>query len=153
MDDDWVLVKPGLRFPRVIVATGGAWGEDGYSAALTARWDGARLAYEVDEITLTAGDGHPVSAAGLRRFSLVDLLRSVVEGSVEDARPTPEEDLASIGRLRPDDPIGLGMAARVYAVARAHGAPPLKAVADAFGVSQSTATRVIARARESGLLD
>ncbi|MFB9748258.1 hypothetical protein [Leifsonia shinshuensis] len=43
-------------------------------------------------------------------------------------------------------------AARLYTVARIANMGPLKFVADYLGVSQSTATRIIGRAREAGLL-
>lgn len=42
--------------------------------------------------------------------------------------------------------------ARQYAIARAVGRSPLKDVAEWLGVSQSTATRLVSKARSAGLL-
>ncbi|WIB76799.1 helix-turn-helix domain-containing protein [Curtobacterium sp. MCPF17_002] len=44
-------------------------------------------------------------------------------------------------------------AARKYSLARATGLAPLRDLAEYLGVSQSTATRLVASAREQGLLD
>lgn len=51
------------------------------------------------------------------------------------------------GRARPEH---VTTAARIYRIATIVGLPPLRTVAEKLGVSQSTATRLISKAREAG---
>lgn len=51
------------------------------------------------------------------------------------------------GRAQPEH---VSIAARIYRIATIVGLPPLRTVAEKLGISQSTATRLISKAREAG---
>lgn len=144
---EWVDVRPDLRLPRFITASEGSWGPSGYEAEIVAEWDPQTLAYVVNVLRVERS-GPPITAVGLRRFSVQELLRHVVRDTVRGKRAERSVvDASDLERTR------LYSIAREYALARACTERPLKAVAESFGISQSYATQLVARARESGLLD
>jgi hypothetical protein len=112
--------------------------------------------------------GPPITAAGLRSIPVGALVRRSVQdqvvlvrdktspapgvtklslGSSPFPRPAPEP-----GRRRRHTRDDVEAAAVVYAVAQMCGEPPTKAVTDELGIPLGTARKLVARARESGLL-
>ncbi|MBF4607551.1 hypothetical protein [Curtobacterium sp. VKM Ac-1393] len=168
--EDFVAVKPGLLFPRTIsgfsegvevvdIARAGLSGTEPspYGIAVTATWSEERLAYEIDKLEVRRNySNEPITALGLRRVRLQEVFQAVVMRDVRysDGSPVPVRILPSdpAKRRQKSEAERLRIAAEVYALARAFGERPLKAVAETLGVSQSTATRLAARAREEGLL-
>ncbi|PYY38853.1 hypothetical protein [Curtobacterium sp. MCPF17_046] len=129
-----------------------------YDIAVTATWSEEKLAYEIDKLEVRRNySNEPITALGLRRVRLHEVFRAVVMRDVRysDGSPVPRRILPSdpAKRRHGGDAERLRIAAEVYALARAFGERPLKAVAETLGVSQSTATRLAARAREEGLLN
>ena len=169
--EDFVAVKPGLLFPRTIsgfsegvevldIARAGLFGTEPspYDIAVTATWSEEKLAYEIDKLEVRRNySNEPITALGLRRVRLQEVFQAIVMRDVRysDGSPVPTRILPSDPakrRPRGDDAERLRIAAEVYTLARAFGERPLKAVGEKLGVSQSTATRLAARAREEGLL-
>ncbi len=124
------------------------------------------LIYEVQSVEVKRIDGGPeVTGAMLRGLRVNQLmLRAVAHAIDTHADDRPFIALLTLGEIKldtyerayGDDPPPTltreELGARVYAVARAMGRPPLKSVAETLGVSRSTAIRLIAQARKIGLL-
>lgn len=125
-----------------------------YRARLTARWSSRRQGYEVVRLEVEPGwREQPITMAGLRTMRIEEIL----QGSQQLMARTDQGSTipflvpgAGWNELPEDE--RLLLAARTYVLARAFARPPLKAVADTFRISQSTATRLIARARAEGLV-
>jgi hypothetical protein len=105
--------------------------------------------YRVTDLHVTATGGTWISTDLLRELPLRTILREALETMLwsENVRDLlgdfdyPEEEM----RLRET--------AFAYRMARAFGDPPIVAVMEEHGVSRSTATRLVAAAREAGFLD
>lgn len=124
--------------------------------------------FECTSITVTAGGGdlRAVDSNVLRTMSVGELVRPAVQ-SLQLAFPDDDEGAKSwLSDYVPGDLLGMYarslwpkfpeaaavQAAGVYRIAEAGGYPPRDAVAEAYGVSRPTASRIIAAARESGVL-
>jgi len=101
-------------------------------------------------------EGSEVTGAMLREIRVQENIQSAGKGLVwvrqdDGSLLTAADDLARVrpieGRTR-DEHVPVAM--RIYRLASVLGYPPLKSVADLLHVSQSTATRLIARGREEG---
>jgi hypothetical protein len=150
--DDVVSLPPDLVLARSIEATSEGGDGDPFHLQLTASWNDDRREYEITRL-LVEKNTEAVTTLGLRGIAVQDLFQSAVEVTAHLA------DGSNFSMQRPgqgaedaDGTARLLWAARVYALSRAYSVPPLKAVADSLRVSQSTATRLIARARAEGML-
>lgn len=144
--------------PEVVVTATGYRGLD-VRLVLRARWGG----FDCVELTARqAPGGQPVSSEALRRVQVSTLMQQawqllgfrdddgvvVARGGGGGALPLavrqswPAKDRA----------LALRHAALAYEVAAAAGQQPTKAVQSAFAVSRATASRMIAEARERGLI-
>lgn len=107
-----------------------------------------------------SGEGDEVTAASLRDVSVLQIVQrsalrvvTVQRGATE---PTSlNEYLADIRAHTSDRNLGETVleAVRLYRIATTVNIAPLKLVSDQLGVSVSTATRMMARAREAGLAE
>lgn len=124
------------------------------------------LVYEVESLRLDRAKGAPeVNGTVVRSFRFREMLIwGVSRGVAERASTTFIADLAAGAMTleeyesaiiipRPEPLTRDELAARVYVLARAFGLAPLKRVAEVFGVSRSTAIRIMAQARADGLID
>ncbi|WP_460799011.1 hypothetical protein [Microbacterium sp. GXF0217] len=104
-----------------------------------------------------AGEGVEVTAAALRdvRVQYLVALSSmrVVEVAREQGKTEPLNQYLAEVRSRTDrtDEETVREAVRLYRIAATVNLAPLKLVSEQLGVSVSTATRMMARAREAGL--
>lgn len=151
MPDDYASVRPDLLLPRRITTTSFN-AADSFRIEITARWVEERLAYDIAQVSISS-EAESITSSVLRSIALRDQFRQTVEMSVlfADMNPLEMPSPEAIAGM-PDDE-RLEWASRAYVIARAYQEPPLVAVAEALGVSQSTATRLIARARSKGLFD
>lgn len=125
-----------------------------YTFFMELRWSADALAYNLVELRIRTNDEDSITSVGLRTLKLTTLMRTMVDQNVrheDGSKLDPRLDRFSRASLTPE--ARQRLVAETYAVARAYGEPPLKAVADGFEVSQSTATRWVAQARKQGLLD
>lgn len=124
---------------------------------LVARWNAERLAYDVVELTVKqSSEGTPVTSAALRNVRVAEVLQTVLRRKLLDVRGqrVKQEFWTAEARRDPNLREALLLSvARTYAIAKACGAPPLVEVAASLDASQSTATRMVAEARQKGLLD
>jgi hypothetical protein len=107
-----------------------------------------------------AGEGEEVTAASLRDVSVLNLVQRSALQVVTVRRREGEslrlsEYLADVQAHASDREYGETVleAVRLYRIATTVNIAPLKLVADQLGVSVSTATRMMARAREAGLAE
>lgn len=145
----WVHLDLGVRVATSlrIDADDDSWP---FTVRATASAEGARLV--VDSITFRRKEGVPdgINADGLRAVPIGDLLRRALARSVKFASspdPTMSADPTEL-----DEQARLRRAAVVYRLASLEGAKATQAVGQDLGVSRATAGRIIARARELGLL-
>lgn len=117
--------------------------------------------YLVDRVTARRGSAptEEITGALLREVRVQEIVQQSALGVVWFSDPrqgmvsskwglTFMRRIATVdGRAQPEH---VKTAARIYRIATIVGLPPLRTVADKLGVSQSTATRLISRARESG---
>ncbi|WP_341933748.1 DUF1804 family protein [Microbacterium sp. LWO14-1.2] len=119
-----------------------------YDLTFYCSYDPASQRYEVEELTATrVADGAPISNAGLQSVSVREAIKQTVGDTVWATDPAWRP---SDSRSRPKSDDEYGDAVREYVYARLFGLAPLEHVAKVYGVSQSTATRVIAEARRRG---
>ncbi len=158
ISDDRIQLGSGVSVPR-------SWhvrvtGEEGVPGVITVRaeWDDAlgRSAVAFAGVERTEG-GIDITSQILREVrthwimarSALDVVTvEVEEGRTIGAREFLGDLLAREDRMTTD---AVDDAVAVYRVATALSFPPLKLVADTLRISQSTATRLMSRARESGI--
>lgn len=106
------------------------------------------------------GEGDEVTAASLRDVSVLQIVQRsalrVVTVERDDGEPlTLTEYLAEVRARASDREFGETVleAVRLYRIATTVNIAPLKLVSDQLGVSVSTATRMMARARGAGLAE
>ncbi|MFD4958426.1 hypothetical protein [Microbacterium sp. NPDC058389] len=106
------------------------------------------------------GEGEEVTAASLRDVSVLQIVqrsavRVVTVQRGEGPSMTLSEYLADVQAHASDRKYAETVleAVRLYRIATTVNIAPLKLVADQLGVSVSTATRMMARAREAGLAE
>lgn len=140
-------------------------GEQGVPGTITVRveWDDtlgrtvvvfAALEREAEGVDLTSQVLREVRTHWIMTRSALDVV--TVDVGTEDADQVnriPVREFLSRVRAREErEPMeSLRAAISVYRVATAISYPPLKLVADTLQISQSTATRLMSRARDSGL--
>ena len=104
--------------------------------------------YQVTAMNLSGTGGAVVTTESLRKIPLRTIVRNTVGRAL-----TKENLLEAFGM--PDghgSPDKLSFVAFTYRLARVLGEAPTKAVMEAEGVSRSTASRMVAAAREAGQL-
>jgi hypothetical protein len=139
--------------PRATIETE----EYGGTVRVEVVYDGFLERLAVESIQVSALPGEEVTGKILRSIRMQDFIREAVEHMIysrmddgEWVQFTGLEDyLMELGEAKVDRE---RVAALVYALAKLMNEPPLKKVADFLGVSQSTATRVVARARAAGMM-
>lgn len=150
IDNGWqngIAAKPDLRFART--AEFATVPEQGDPYVITCRivWQDEEQRYRVADLGIRH-HAEFITGVGIRRIAVHELMQQMLSDGVrsmvqlDSGEPVPEAD---------ED--RLLWAARTYTIARAIGDAPLRAVADSLGVSQSTATRLISRARQAGMVD
>lgn len=157
---DLVDVGDGIRIPR------------GWDAVVTAGEDNARpvrlhVVYDSQlrravaaSLRLDrAGDGDEVTTALLREIRVLEAVAQSAAQLVTVARGTDEPVWLATYLERVKSESGrsfqdtVGEAVTLYRIAATVNMAPLKFVSGQLGVSVSTATRMMARAREAGLAD
>lgn len=140
------------------------FGDAGTTLMIWVAFNRETLAYEAEQVSLFRDpEGPPISGSSVRAIRFQEALSWGVARAVRTAAGSPEIGLLVAGDMTLDEyKLHLEaswrefsrdeIAAQVYVIARAFGVPPLKRVAEVLGVSQSTATRLIARARDEGVL-
>jgi len=93
-------------------------------------------------------DDPPISAAGLRRVRVHEIVRTLAQSNVRGVRDDWRPATSPQHRPRTDDEYR--NAAREYVAARIVGDPPLERIVSVYGVSKPTATRIMAEARRRG---
>ncbi len=120
-------------------------------------YDGFLGRLAVSSIHLSAMPGEEVNGAVMRTIRVQDFVADAGDSMIFMKDASGKWDLLlSFDKYLYDLEDGTDretVAAAVYTLARLKNLPPLKAVADALNVSQSTATRLVARARQAGKLD
>lgn len=120
------------------------------------RWDAVAASARVHR----TGEGDEVTAASLRDVSVLQIVQpsglqvvTVQPGEGESMKLS--EYLADVRARASDRELGENVleAVRLYRIATTVNIAPLKLVADQFGVSVSTATRLMARARGAGFAE
>ena len=161
VDPEWVHVGDGVRIPLSWDAV--AAGEPGNLGSIRVRvvYDqqlrrSVAASVRVDR----SGEGEEVTAASLRDVSVLQIvqrsaLRVVTVQRGEGEPMSLGKYLADVRAHASDREFGETVleAVRLYRIATTVNIAPLKLVADELGVSVSTATRLMARARGAGLAE
>ena len=108
--------------------------------------------WQVRGLTVEAGDEGPVTSVLLRRIPVGELL----EKSVNKMTPVlitvaSGEDLKAAALRGPDDQT-LRLVGEVYDHTLLQAGSPVQFIVDQFGISRSTATRWVKRARDAGYI-
>jgi hypothetical protein len=161
-DPGRLYVKPGILVPgrldlevREDVA-----GDVDYDVDLHLELDEARARYQIGAVKVSRRPNGPeVTSESLRTIPLRRLVRLAVE-EAGDITGWSDQDAVL---LRPGDGVpfagegptdrNLLAGAYVYAIAALSGGTPAKAVAEAFGIEQRTASNWVRKARDRGYLD
>lgn len=176
---DYIDVKPDLRLPRRIDAAKNTYGNGDYEVTFWAVWSDALRQYEVERLSVerTHPEVKPVTGTVLRSVRVQEAL----EGVLHDAQKNDHAILLRDGSryefpyeaewsnekgvvvVRPTitvpmkkseaEELRLLHAARLHAIGMAYGVRGLKLVQDVLGITQRSASRLIDKARERGLLD
>jgi hypothetical protein len=134
-----------------------------YDATLTIELQDDRYVCRSATVTQRK-DGPPVTAASIRSLPVASIVRRSVEDLIT---PVRGEEIAPDGSFKRemDFPVDIPTARRrrrrgedvkaaavIYAVALRCGQPPTKAVADDLDIPLGTARRLVAQAKQAGLL-
>lgn len=111
----------------------------------------------VESIRAEAMPGEEVTGKVLRAIRVQDFVREAVDHMLYRRLPNGAwESLVGLDSYFVDDDLPVQdrelVAAKAYAMAKLLNIPPLKSVGELLGVSQSTATRLVAKARANGKL-
>lgn len=170
---EYVHVKPDLRLPREISGTG-EFGDSSYNVEFEASWLGDH--YEIDSVKVIRNKGaDPIDGGVLRSVRVAQafeyLMHNAKDIQLEDGTPyeLPYDFDLSIEGDKPEilitstltvpisiekaDKIRLLEAARIHTIATAYGVRSLFLVASVLGIQHRTASRLILKARQQGLLD
>lgn len=161
VDPEWIDVGDGVRIPARWRATG--MGEPGATGSIHVRavYDqqlrrSVAASVRVDR----SGEGDEVTAASLRDVRVLQIVQRSALRVVTVQRGGTEltslsEYLADIRAQGSSRDLGETVleAVRLYRIATTVNIAPLKLVSDQLSVSVSTATRMMARAREAGLAE
>jgi hypothetical protein len=145
----WINIGLGVRVAErcTIRATDDAWP---FEVELETLVEGSRTVVQRVELRRLRGADEGVTPDGLRAVPLGEIVRRALTKTVRFAS-TPHTTMSA-------DPAGLEeserleRAAVIYRLAALGGDPATQAVAQDLGVSRATAGRIVARAREQGLL-
>jgi len=158
ISDDRIQLGSGVSVPRSWHAR--VTGEEGVPGAITVRaeWDEALGRSAVAFAALERAEGGiDITSQILREvrthWIVARSALEVVTVEVEEGRTIGASEFLGEQRSRDDRSTtdAVDDAAAVYRVATALSFPPLKLVSDTLGISQSTATRLMSRARELGI--
>jgi hypothetical protein len=161
VDPERIHVGDGVRIPAGWRATGTGELGTGGSIHVRAVYDqqlrrSVAASVRVDRV----GEGDEVTAASLRDVSVLQIVQrsalrvvTVQRGAMEPR--SLSEYLADVRAHASGRDLGETVleAVRLYRIATTVNIAPLKLVSDQLGVSVSTATRMMARAREAGLAE
>lgn len=161
--DERIELGSGVTLPRSWHAR--VSGEQDVPGTITVRveWDGtlgrtavvfAALEREAAGVDITSQVLREVRTHWIMTRSALDVVTVDVDaqGGSQRTRIPVREYLSRVRAQEGRDPVdSLHAAIAVYRVATAISYPPLKLVADSLQISQSTATRLMSRARDSGL--
>lgn len=170
---EYVHVKPDLRLPRAISGTS-EFQELGYDVAFEASWVEDR--YEIDTVKVIRKKGaDPIDGGVLRSVRVAQAFEALMHNAkgiqLEDGTPYKfpyDFDLSFEGdkpeilitstmtvpiSVEEGDKVRLLEAARLHTIATAYGVRSLFLVASVLGVQHRTASRLILKARQQGLLD
>lgn len=176
---NYVSVKPDLRLPKEISGVG-TFGDQSYGVRFSASLADGR--YEIDSMEVTRRKGaDPIDGGVLRSVRVAQAFEYLMHNAdaedndnkiqLEDGEPYKlpykfelsfDEGKSEIAitptlkvpiKLEYANKVRLLEAARIHAIATAYGARPLLLVAEVLGITQRTASRLILKAREQGLLD
>lgn len=108
--------------------------------------------WQVRGLTVEAADGQPVTSALIRRIPVGELLAlSVNKMTPVLLTVASGADLKAAGQRGPDDET-LRLVGEVYESTRMQSGSPVQFIVDHFGISRSTATRWVRKARDRGLI-
>lgn len=133
---------------------------DGSRVSMELVYDGELGRVVASELTVhRAGDGNEITTSSLREIAVQNAVIKVVmnwmlhvvgsDGLSITAAEALDGFKPAKGRPRAEQ---VRDAATIYTIARVGSWPPLKTIAERLSVSQSTATRLVAEARSSGVL-
>lgn len=162
--------KPDLVLPPRI-HDAATYGDASYSVQVDATLSAAR--YEIERLVVERNVGaDAIDAVILRTVRIQEVMGSIMRGTtfkLSDGKdyplPYPIKTTVEDGRIMVRPMLELPQdrdeaeaertlhAARIYVIARAYGQRELKLISEVLLVSQSTATRLVQRARERGLID
>lgn len=155
-----VLLKSGLYVEREAEITVTGHPSEGFDLVMKVEFDETLGKLVARDVSVRAsGPGLEVTGTILRAVRVQDLLQqagllTMTKLSEGDHGSEMRADtlLESYMRDAEKHRKSPSAAAEIYEVASVLNYPPLKTLSDVLGVSQSTATRLVARAREQGLL-
>jgi hypothetical protein len=178
---DYVKVKPDLQLPRRLECVSGTYGDGSYTVEFTLEWADARLRYEIEKLAVQrqGTDTEPVTGTVLRSVRVQQALEHVMHNMQKGDHPIlqggapyelpyewePEmqgKDILAVPRARSwnatlskndFEEARLLEAARLHVIGEAFGARSLRLVQDVLQVTQRSASRLIDKARERGLID
>ena len=176
----YVEVKPDLRLPTEIAGTA-EFGDQSFQVHIEAAWNAASRKYEIETLKVIRGTkrngekAEPIDGSVLRRVRVAQAFEHLMHNAKNillDDGTTYEFpyqfELALEGDkhelvIRPTlqvpirkgeaDRIRMLQAARIHAIASAYGVRALLLVSQVLDLQQRTASRLIEKAREQGLLD
>lgn len=156
-EDDSRLIEFAEGMALVPEATVTAWERGVGDMTIHVVYDPFLGRLAVDSVEVSAAPGYEVTGTNLRAVRVQEYLIAAAENMVyrRDAEGQWVSFVASLegGAWPPEITSDRELhAARVYELARLASMPPLKTVGEVLGVSQSTATRIIAQAKRSGKL-
>lgn len=111
--------------------------------------------WEVRGLYIQRKDGGPLSSTIIRRVPVAELLSVAINAWGDESRnrlAAAALEMREAGRQGPTD-MTLHLVADVYSSELMRRGNPVQAVADAFEISRSTATRWVRRARDAGHLE
>ncbi|GAA1994542.1 hypothetical protein [Microbacterium pumilum] len=162
ISDERIELGSGVTVPRSWLAR--VSGEQDVPATITVRveWDAelgrtavalASLEREGGGVDITSQVLREVRTHWIMTKSAFDVVTVDVIMSDGGVRPIPVREFLRLERERADrdSSDSLEDAVAVYRIATALSYPPLKLIADTLQISQSTATRLMTRARDAGL--
>ncbi|HEX6077268.1 MAG TPA: helix-turn-helix domain-containing protein [Micromonosporaceae bacterium] len=147
-----VDIGDGIRVPETVQGYV-TYPDAGYEARVTALYDSGVGRYRVRTLTVEATGDRDVTGEMLRKVRVAEVLRDAVNREM-----TSQLWPLAGGPDAPSDADGqpttetLTYVALVYRLALVTGDPPTQAVARALKVSRNTASRLVTRAWDRGLL-
>lgn len=133
--------------------------EDGFTLRMKVAYDDALGRLVSREVTVASNDGHEVTGTTLRAVRVQEVLQQAglllltKRSEGDHGAEIRAGDILRSYSAEPDSyRKSPEAAANIYEVSLVLNFPPLKTISDILGVSQSTATRLVSKARDMGLL-